>query len=80
MLISLAMKLNHIVGTWFLLLVTGSVFAQVDVEYIGHASFVVESPAGVRVVIDPFNSNRWLGYRYPESVEADLVLSGCELP
>jgi L-ascorbate metabolism protein UlaG (beta-lactamase superfamily) len=68
------MKLNHIVGTLFLLLVAGNVLAQVNVEYIGHASFVVESPGGVRVVIDPFNSNRWLGYSYPESVEADLVL------
>jgi len=49
-------------------------FSEVGVEYIGHASFVVESPAGVRVVLDPFNSNRWLGYRYPDSVEADVVL------
>ena len=74
MLISLAMKPNYIVATLFLLLVTGSVLAEVDVEYIGHASFVVESPGGVRVVLDPFNSNRWLGYRYPENVEADVVL------
>ena len=48
--------------------------AGVVVEYIGHASFVIESPAGVRVVLDPFNSNRWLGYRYPDDVEADVVL------
>jgi L-ascorbate metabolism protein UlaG (beta-lactamase superfamily) len=55
-------------------LTAGPVGADVGVEYIGHASFVLESPAGVRVVIDPFNSNRWLGYRYPESIEADAVL------
>ncbi len=50
--------------------------ADVDIEYIGHASFVIESPTGVRIVIDPFNSNRWLGFRYPESVgkPADAVL------
>ena len=50
--------------------------ADVDIEYIGHASFVIESPNGVRIVIDPFNSNRWLGFRYPESVgkPADAVL------
>ena len=48
--------------------------ADVDIEYIGHASFVIESPGGVRIVIDPFNSNRWLGFRYPESVDADAVV------
>jgi len=47
--------------------------ADVGIEYIGHASFVIESPGGVRIVIDPFNSNRWLGFRYPD-VEADVVL------
>ena len=44
------------------------------ITYIGHASFVITSPAGVRIVVDPFNSNRWLGYHYPEDVEADAVL------
>lgn len=48
--------------------------AEVTLEYVGHASFVVESPGGARIVIDPFSSNRWLGYRYPDSVEADAVL------
>ncbi len=47
--------------------------ADVGVEYVGHASFVIESPSGQRVVIDPFNSNRWLGYAYPE-VAGDVVL------
>lgn len=56
-----------------LLLGASAASADVGVEYVGHASFVVESPGGVRVVIDPFNSNRWLGYRYPE-VDADVVL------
>jgi L-ascorbate metabolism protein UlaG (beta-lactamase superfamily) len=48
--------------------------AEVGIEYIGHACFVVESPQGIRVVIDPFNSNRWLGYQFPESVEANAIL------
>ena len=48
--------------------------AEVTLEYVGHASFVVESPGGTRVVIDPFSSNRWLGYRYPRNVAADAVL------
>ena len=43
-------------------------------EYIAHACFVVESDAGTRVVIDPYNSNRWLGYGFPEGVKADAVL------
>ncbi len=65
----------YIISVAFLVLLTPRI-GQPDVliEYIGHASFVIESPQGVRVVIDPFNSNRWLGYRYPASVEADVVL------
>ncbi len=51
-----------------------AVLADVDVEYIAHACFVVTSPGGVRVVIDPYNSSRWLGYHFPDSVEADVVL------
>jgi L-ascorbate metabolism protein UlaG (beta-lactamase superfamily) len=47
---------------------------DVALEYIGHASFRIVSPAGVRIVIDPFNSDRWLGYRFPEGAEADAVL------
>lgn len=43
-------------------------------EYIAHASFVVQSPTGVRVAIDPFNSERWLGYSYPADPKADAVL------
>lgn len=43
-------------------------------EYVAHASFVVESPAGTRVVLDPFNSDRWLGYAFPRGLEADAVL------
>lgn len=43
-------------------------------EYIAHASFVVQSPSGVRVVLDPFNSERWLGYTFPADVRADAVL------
>jgi len=56
-----------------LVFLPGTASADVQVEYVGHASFVIESPSGIRVVIDPFNSNRWLGYSYPD-VEADVVL------
>jgi len=62
----------------FLLL--GSVFlgsltplAGVTLEYVAHACFVVEASSGERIVIDPFNGNRWLGYSFPGGVEADAV-------
>ena len=62
-----------IVVAFLTVLASRPTLADVDIEYIGHASFVIESPGGVRIVIDPFNSNRWLGFRYPD-VEADVVL------
>ena len=48
--------------------------AQVLVEYVGHASFVLQSPDGTRIVVDPFSSTRWLGYQFPVGIEVDLVL------
>jgi L-ascorbate metabolism protein UlaG (beta-lactamase superfamily) len=47
---------------------------SVRIEYIAHASFVIESPGGTRIVIDPFNGNIWLGYSFPTGIEADAVL------
>lgn len=46
----------------------------VRLEYIAHAAFVIESPGGTRVAIDPYNGNTWLGYTFPEGLEADAVL------
>ncbi len=46
----------------------------VRLEYIAHAAFVVESPGGTRIVIDPYNGNIWLGYAFPEDIGADLVV------
>ena len=48
--------------------------AQVTIKYVAHACFVVQSPAGVRVVIDPYNRHRWLGYSFPTSLPADALL------
>lgn len=48
--------------------------AEALLEYIAHACFVVESPTGVRVVIDPYNTYRWLGYRFPANVSANALL------
>jgi L-ascorbate metabolism protein UlaG (beta-lactamase superfamily) len=47
---------------------------SVRIEYIAHASFVIESPGGTRIVIDPFNGNIWLGYSFPPGIETDAVL------
>ena len=57
-----------------LLLTVGSVPAQVKMEYVAHACFVIESPQGVRILIDPYNTNRWLGYHFPDQIRADAVL------
>ena len=48
--------------------------AQVRIEYVAHASFVVESPGGVRALVDPYNGTRWLGYSFPARLDADVVL------
>ncbi|MCZ6904930.1 MAG: MBL fold metallo-hydrolase, partial [Acidobacteria bacterium] len=48
--------------------------AEVKIEYIAHACFVITSPGGTRVVVDPYNTNRWLGYSFPDDLEADAVL------
>jgi len=48
--------------------------AAVRLEYIAHAAFVIESPGGTRIAIDPFNSNIWLGYSFPAGIEAHAVL------
>jgi L-ascorbate metabolism protein UlaG (beta-lactamase superfamily) len=47
---------------------------QVRIEYVAHSCFVVESPGGVRALVDPFNGTRWLGYSFPAPIAADVVL------
>jgi L-ascorbate metabolism protein UlaG (beta-lactamase superfamily) len=47
---------------------------EVAIEYIGHAAFRVHSPDGTRIIIDPFASRVWLGYDFPDSLQADAVL------
>lgn len=44
------------------------------IEYIAHASFVVESSQGTRVVIDPYHSYRQMGFTFPENIHTDFVL------
>ncbi|HET9480616.1 MAG TPA: MBL fold metallo-hydrolase [Candidatus Polarisedimenticolia bacterium] len=45
----------------------------VTLQYLGHSCFVVTSPSGLRVLIDPFAANEWPGLRFPY-VHADRVV------
>ncbi len=56
------------------LLSISAIQAAVQIDYIAHACFRIESDAGHSVVIDPYNTNRWLGYHFPAAVAADAVL------
>ena len=47
---------------------------QVTIEYIAHAAFRIRSPNGTQVIIDPFADRVWLGYDFPDSLDADAVL------
>lgn len=46
----------------------------VTFEYIAHACFRITSPSGEQLLIDPFASRVWIGYDYPDGIEADAVL------
>ncbi|HEX6885158.1 MAG TPA: MBL fold metallo-hydrolase [Planctomycetota bacterium] len=47
---------------------------EVEIEYVAHACFLLRSPGGKRVLIDPYASRVWLGYDFPRGIEADAVL------
>jgi cyanophycinase len=47
----------------------------VTVEYVAHGSFRLASPAGGRILIDPFTSRWWLGYDFPADIDTDAVLT-----
>lgn len=52
----------------------GSDTDGVTVEYVGHAAVVIEAADGTRVLIDPYNGSKWMGYTFPADLEADAVL------
>lgn len=78
------------VGFWFALALVASMAAcgsnsdppEVEeastdgatVEYIAHAAVVIEASDGTRVLIDPYNGVKWMGYGFPEDVATDAVL------
>ncbi len=45
----------------------------VEIEYIGHAAFLVRSPGGTEVLLDPYASKVWIGYDFPPGVHPDAV-------
>lgn len=51
-----------------------AVARDVTIEYLAHASFIISSADGDRVLIDPYQSRVWLGYDFPEGITADAVL------
>lgn len=53
---------------------TSSPAQATTIEYIAHASFVIESNAGERILIDPYASRVWLGYDFPELPAVDAVV------
>jgi len=59
-----------------LLAALGSLSAAepIAIEYVAHAAFLIHSPSGATVALDPYNSNRWLGYSFPRNLDADAVL------
>ena len=47
----------------------------VTIEYVAHACFRIHSPSGNSVMIDPYESQWWLGYDSPVGLDpADAVL------
>lgn len=45
-----------------------------SIEYIAHASFRLTDVDGTSIVLDPYNSRMWLGYGYPNDLQADALL------
>ena len=48
--------------------------ADVEVEYIAHASFLLRAPDGTELLLDPYASRVWLGYDWPDGIEPDAIL------
>ena len=68
-------KLYPLLSILFFIMCSSSLNAQTaKIEYLAHASFVIESSNGTRVLIDPYHSYSQLGYTFPADVKTDFVL------
>jgi len=47
---------------------------EATIEYIAHAAFLIRSPGGAEVLIDPYASRVWLGYDFPAGLQPDAVV------
>ncbi|WP_394749263.1 MBL fold metallo-hydrolase [Spongiimicrobium salis] len=47
---------------------------EAKIEYIAHASFLIESDQGTKVLLDPYHSYNQMGYTFPDNVTTDFVL------
>lgn len=47
---------------------------EIAIEYLAHAAFRIHSAGGSKILIDPYASQVWLGYDFPDSVATDAVL------
>jgi len=52
---------------------SGGIEGQLAIEYIAHSSFLIHSPSGKRVLVDPYLSYFWLGYGFPDNVQTDTI-------
>jgi len=75
--IVIALVLSAATGAARAEFVNGGVAAQdgqATLEYIAHAAFLVRSPEGTEVLIDPYASHVWLGYEFPAGLDPDAIL------
>ena len=56
-----------------LLLILAIASQLASVQYLGHSCFVITTPAGTRLLIDPFADGEWPGLSFP-TTHADRVL------
>lgn len=52
---------------------TPGVTQEVVLEYVAHAAVIVAS-GETRVLVDPYNGSRWMGFAFPRSLDVDAVL------
>lgn len=52
---------------------SGGIEGQLAIEYIAHSAFLIHSPSGKRVLVDPYLSSYWLGYGFPVDVHSDTI-------
>jgi L-ascorbate metabolism protein UlaG (beta-lactamase superfamily) len=46
---------------------------SVEIEYVAHAAVIIQA-GSTRVLIDPYDGSRWMGYGFPSDLEVDAVL------